>query len=128
MPDLGKRANGMGPQPLGPIKQPPAEMLVAIDRFLDALIAGRKDEALAMTHEEARDRVGQIADAIKPGVYNDKQILGKARVAEHYFVKARLSGSKTGSFTLQFRIGSDSGKWTVREAANLTGVKSAWTK
>ncbi len=128
MPDLGNRSNVMGPQPLGPIKQPPAEMLAAIDRFLDALIAGRKDDAIAMTHDEARDRVSAIADAIAPGAYQDRKVLGKARVAEHYFIKARLLGRNGSAFTLQFRIGPEAGKWTIREAVNLTGIRSAWTK
>lgn len=128
MPDLGNRANVMGPQPLGPIKQPAPEMMAAIDRFLAVLMAGSSDEALAMTDERARDRVAQIAGAIKPGVYKRKHILGRARVAEHYFVKARLSGSKGESLTLQFRIGPEGGRWTVREAADLTDVRSAWTK
>jgi hypothetical protein len=128
MPDLGKRANVMGPQPLGPIKEPAPEMTAAIDRFLTVLMAGNRDEALAMTHERARERVAQIAAAISPGVYNHSRILGRARVVEHYFVKARLSGSKGESLTLQFRIGAEGGRWTIREAADLTKVRSAWTK
>jgi len=129
MPDLGNRANVMGPQPIGPIKQPAPEMMAAIDRFLAMLMSGNPVEALAMTDEPARDRVAHIAGAIKPGVYKRMSILGKARVAEHYFVKARLSGSTGESLTLQFRIGPGSGgRWTVREAANLTDVRSAWTK
>jgi hypothetical protein len=128
MPDLGNRANVMGPQPLGPIKQPPPEMTAAIDRFLTVLMAGNPDDALAMTDKRARDRVAQIAGAIKPDAYNHAQILGMARVAEHYFVKARLSGSKGESLILQFRIGPEGGTWTVREAADLTDVRSAWTK
>jgi hypothetical protein len=128
MPDLGNRANVMGPQPLGPIKQPSPEMMAAIDRFLTALMAGRKDEALAMAGDAVRDRVSEIADAIKVRGFGEKEILGKARVGEHYFVKARLSGPAGNPFTLQFRIGSDGNKWTVREAANLTDLKSAWTK
>jgi hypothetical protein len=128
MPDLGNRANVMGPQPLGPIKQPSPEMIAAIDRFLAVLMAGNRDEALAMTDERARDRVAQIAGVIKAGVYEQTRILGRARVAEHYFVKARLSGSKGESLTLQFRIGPEGGRWTVREAADLTDVRSAWTK
>ena len=128
MPDLGNRANVMGPQPLGPIKQPPPEMMAAMDRFLAVLMAGNRDEALAMTDERARDRVAQIAGAIQAGVYKQTRILGRARVAEHYFVKARLSGSKGESLTLQFRIGPVGGRWTVREAADLTDVRSAWTK
>ena len=91
MPDLGNRANVMGPQPIGPIKQPPPGMMAAIDRFLAVLMAGDHAEALAMTDERARDQVGQIAGAIKPGVYKQMHILGRARVVEHYFVKARLS-------------------------------------
>ena len=128
MPDLGNRANVMGPQPLGPIKQPPPAMMVAIDRFLAVLTGGNRDEALAMTDERARERVAQIAGAIKPGVYKQTHVLGRARVAEHYFVKARLSGSKGESMTLQFRIGPEGDRWTVREAADLTDVRSAWTK
>ena len=81
MPDLGNRANVMGPQPIGPIKQPPPEMMAAIDRFLAILMAGNSDQALAMTDERARDRVAQIAGAIKPGVFKQMQVLGRARVA-----------------------------------------------
>jgi len=128
MPDLGNRANVMGPQPIGPVKQPSPEMMAAIDRFLAVLMAGKPDEALAMTDERARERVAQIAGAIKPGVYKQTHVLGRARVAEHYFVKARLSGSKGESMTLQFRIGPEGGRWTVREAADLTDMRSAWTK
>ena len=128
MPDLGNRAKVMGPQPIGPIKQSPPAMMAAIDRFLAFLMEGNPAEALAMTDEPARDRVAKIAGAIKPGVYKQTHILGKARVVEHYFVKARLSGSTGESVTLQFRIGPEGGRWTVREAADLTNVRSAWTK
>jgi hypothetical protein len=103
-------------------------MLAAIDRFLAVLMAGNAAEALAMTEEQARDRVAQIAGAIKPGVYKQMHILGRARVVEHYFVKSRLSGPKGESLTLQFRIGPEGGRWTVREAADLTNMRSAWTK
>jgi hypothetical protein len=128
MPDLGNRANVMGPQPIGPIKQPEAEMMAAIDRFLAALMAGKKEDALAMTLEQARDRVNQIADSVKPRGYDSSQILGKARVAEHYFVKAKLTGGKSAPYLIQFRMGPDGDKWTVREVADLSNVKSAWTK
>jgi hypothetical protein len=103
-------------------------MVAAIDRFLALLMAGNPDEALAMTDERARERVAQIAGAIKPGVFEQMQVLGRARVVEHYFVKARLSGSKGESMILQFRIGPEGARWTVREAADLTDVRSAWTK
>ena len=128
MPDLGNRANVMGPQPLGPIKQPPPEMMAAIDRFLRALTGGNPDGALAMTHDRAREQVARIVRTMEPGVYQHTRILGRARVAEHYFVKARLSGARGEALTLQFRIGPEGGMWTVREAANLTDLRSAWTK
>ena len=128
MPDLGNRANVMGPQPIGPIKQPAPEMMAAIDRFLEALMAGRSDDALAMTSDDVRGKVSDVATAIKGHGYCEKKILGKARVGEHYFVKARLSGAKDAAFTFQFRIGPDGGKWIVKEAANLSDVRSAWTK
>jgi len=128
MPDLGNRANVMGPQPLGPIRQPAPEMMDAIDRLLTALMGGRQDEVLAMTAEKARDQMTLVAQAVKLGTYDNKQILGKARIVEHYFVKARLTGPKARPFTLQFRIGAENAKWTVREVTNLTGIRSAWTK
>ena len=128
MPDLGNRANVMGPQPLGPIKQPAPEMMEAIDRFLAALMAGRNDDALAMASDDVRGKVSEIAAAIKGRGYAEKRILGKARVGEHYFVKARLSGSKGNPFTLQLRIGPGASRWIVKELANLTDVRSAWTK
>ena len=52
MPDLGNRANVMGPQPIGPIRQPDPDMIATIDKFLGALIAGKKEEALAVTHQK----------------------------------------------------------------------------
>ena len=128
MPDLGNRANVMGPQPLGPIKQPAPEMIAAIDRFLGALMAGRNDEALAVASADVHGKVSEIASAIKGRGYSEKKILGKARVAEHYFVKARLSGPKGNPFMLQFRIGPDESRWIVKEIANLSDVRSAWTK
>ncbi|MGO9455168.1 MAG: hypothetical protein ACLQDV_29595 [Candidatus Binataceae bacterium] len=128
MPDLGNRANVMGPQPLGPIRKPDPVMMDAIDRLLSALMAGRHDEVLAMTAEGARDQMTLLAHAIKPGAYDKKEIVGKARIVEHYFVKARLTGPKAPPFTLQFRIGAQNAKWTVREVTNLTDMRSAWTK
>lgn len=128
MPDLGNRANVMGPQPIGPIRQPDPDMIATIDKFLGALIAGKKEEALAVTHQQAHDRVSSIADAVKPCGYSEIEVLGKARVAEHYFVKARLSGSKHKPFIVQFRIGADGGTWTIREATDLSEARSAWSK
>src|SRR5262245_31011260 len=116
MPDLGNRANVMGPQPLGPVKQADPEMVKAVDRLLAALIAGDKAAVLALSHDSVRERMAQIADAARKGSYDRSEIVGRARVVEHYFVKARLLGPNQNQFLVQFRVGSDRGKWTVREA------------
>jgi hypothetical protein len=118
----------MGPQPLGPVKQPAPEMMQTIDRLLNALIAGDKDTVRSLSDDNARDQMSQIADAVPRGAFSEAEILGKARVVEHYFIKARLLGANDKKFLFQFRIGPDGGKWTVREAVNLTGMRSAWTK
>ena len=128
MPDLGNRANVMGPQPLGPIKQPEPAMLEASDSFLSSLIAGNQAKAADLAEDSVRDKVSRIANEVVPGAYNDYEILGRARIVQHYFVKARLHGSQVRPLTLQFRIGEDSGRWTIREVVNLTDVRSAWTK
>jgi len=129
MPDLGDRGNVNGPQPIGKVIEPPAEMFDAAARFMQALINGDTVAALAMTHEQARDQVAAIADSIKAGAYNKTEFFGKARVVKHYFVKARLIGAGPTPAVVQIRMGvEDDGAWKVREAVNLTGVKSGWTK
>ncbi len=129
MADLGNRANVMGPQPIGVPVEPPAAMLEASARLLDALMRGDKAAALKMCAEQARDQLARIADSFQPGVYNGCEITGRARVVQHYFIKARLTGPDRKPMTVQFRIGpEENGSWTVREAVNLTGVRSGWTK
>jgi hypothetical protein len=129
MADLGVRANVMGPQPIGVRKVDPPEMYDAADRFLEALARGDRDAALAMTHEQAKEQVAKLADSLKSGRYSNSEIFGKARVVKHYFIKGRLIGSGGTPATVQFRIGADdNGVWTVREAINLTGIRSGWTK
>jgi hypothetical protein len=129
MPDLGDRGNVNGPQPIGKVIEPPAAMYDAATRFMRALVEGDKVAALAMTDQQARDQVAAIADSIKAGAYNRTEFFGKARVVKHYFVKARLLGSDGSIGVVQVRMGTDDdGAWKVREAVNLTGVKSGWTK
>ncbi len=129
MGDLGNRANVMGPQPIGVPVEPPAAMLDAAARLLGALMRGDKAAALQMCAEQARDQLAQIADSIAPGAYNGCEIIGRARVVKHYFIKARLTGPEQRPMTVQLRIGPDeNGAWTVRDALNLTLVRSGWTK
>jgi hypothetical protein len=129
MADLGIRANVMGPQPIGPVRKAPEAMVESAERLITALMSGNRDEVAALTHEQARDQLSKLADAIPRGAYDKFKVIGGARVANHFFTKARLTGPTAQPFTFQFRMGEgEDGKWTVREATNLTGVRSGWTK
>jgi hypothetical protein len=128
MPDLGERGHVMGPQPIAQIVQPPAEMFAAADRLLNALIRGDRATIEEMTPAHVRDEMMQIANAIPPNRYDNFELIGRARVAKHYFLKAQLTGAAAEPFKFQFRLGESDGKWTVREALNLTGRRSAWTR
>lgn len=134
MADLGNRANVMGPQPIAQIVDPPQSMIAAADAILGALIAGRRGEIEKASDEQAREAMLRIADSVKPDAYDKVTIIGQARIAKHWYTKARLTGRAAKPFTLQFRLGQvtteskESGKWTIREANNLTEVRSAWTR
>ena len=128
MPDLGERGNVMGPQPIAQVVEPPAAMFAAAEQLLGALMRGDRASVEAMTAGQAREHIDQIANEIQPGKYDKFELIGRGRVAKHYFLKARLSGSGAAPFTIQFRLGEDDGKWTVREALNLTNRRSGWTK
>jgi len=128
VPDLGERGNVTGPKPIARIVEPPAAMLAAARSLLDALMRGDRAGVEAMTAEQAREDMGRIANEIKPGKYDKSELIGRGRISRHYFLKARLTGTDAPRFTIQFRLGEDDGKWTVREALNLTGRRSGWTK
>ena len=128
MPELGEHGNVTGPQPIAQVVEPPGAMFAAAERLLNALIRGDRAGVEAMTAEQAREDMGRIADEIKPGKYDKFALIGRARVSRHYFLKARLTGTDAALFTIQFRLGEDGGAWTVREALNLTGRRSGWTK
>lgn len=128
MPDLGERGNVMGPQPIGKIVEPPAAMLAAAGQLLAAILRNDLAVAQAMTTLEAREEVARITSALKAGAYDKFELVGRGRVAKHYFLKARLTGTYAAPIMIQFRLGEDSGKWTVREVLNLTGRRSGWTK
>ena len=92
MPDLGERGNVMGPQPIAPIVQPPAEMLAAAEHLLNALIRGDHASVEAMTPPHVRDEMMLVAKEIPPNKYDRFELIGRARVAKHYFLKAQLIG------------------------------------
>jgi len=128
MPDLGARGNVMGPQPIAQVVEPPAAMLAAAGELLEALMRRDLAGVEAMTAAQARDEMRSIANEIKPGKYDKFELIGRGRVSRHYFIEARLTGTDAEPFKIQFRLGETDGKWTVREALNLTGRRSAWTK
>lgn len=133
MADLGNRANVMGPQPIAKIVEPPKSMIAAADAILGAIVAGRRAEIEQASDAQAREAMLKIADSVKPGAYDKVAIIGQARIAKHWYTKARLTGRTAKPFTLQFRLGQDGdskddGRWTIRDANNLTEVRSAWTR
>ena len=128
MPDLGERGNVMGPQPIGNIVEPPAAMLAAAGQLLAAMLRNDVAAAEAMTTHDARAEIAGITSALKAGTYDKFELVGRGRVAKHYFLKARLTGNDATPIMIQFRLGEDGGKWTVREVLNLTGRRSGWTK
>ena len=128
MPDLGERGNVMGPQPIGKIVEPPAAMLAAAGQLLAAMLRNDVAAAEAMTTHDARAEIAGITSALKAGTYDKFELVGRGRVAKHYFLKARLTGNDAEPIMIQFRLGEDDGKWTVREVLNLSGRRSGWTK
>ncbi len=128
MADLGFRENVMGPQPIAHRKPVPQDMLDTVQRFLDLLADGNGAELAAMATESARDEAAGLAASVKAGSYNDRRVLATARVSEHYWVKAKMTGPGTKPFVVQLRVGMDGGQWRVWETMNLTDARSAWSK
>lgn len=126
MADLGYRENVMGPQPISKIVPPPPAMIEAVDKLIHALMRGDHREVEAMTEPQALDDIRQIESAIAPGVYDKYEIVGRARVSKHFYSKVRLPGAVPIVF--QVRLGQSGERWTVREAINLTGRRSGWSK
>jgi hypothetical protein len=118
----------MGPQPIGKVVEPPAAMLAAAERLLGALIAGNRAQAEATTNPESREEMARVAAMVAAGAYDSFELIGRGRVAKHYFLKARLTGRDAAPVTIQFRLGEEDGKWQVREILDLTGRRSGWTK
>ena len=128
MPDLGERGNVMGPQPIGKIVEPPAAMMAAAKRLLTAL-----SKEIARTPKRSRiesraKRSLESPMSSRAGRYDNFELIGRARVAKHYFLKARITGRDATPVTLQFRLGEEDGKWQVREIWDLTGRRSGWSK
>ncbi len=128
MPDLGNRANVMGPQPIAQRAPIPAAMSAAAEHVLELIAAGDSAGLQEMAVERARADAGALAQGVRPGVYNDHKIIAQARANQHYYIKARITGPDAAPILIQVRLGAHEGHWMIWEAKNLTGRRSAWTK
>src|SRR6202167_300551 len=105
MPDLGERRHVMGPQPIAEIVEPPADLFVAAETLLNALMRGDHATVEAMTPPHVRDEMMLVAKEIHANRYDKFEIIGRARVSKHYFLKAQLIGADIEPFKFQFRLG-----------------------
>ncbi len=128
MPELGNRANVMGPQPIGARHSLPPDMLALGERILDLLAAGKRTELEALAAPKGSTELRELIDAVAPGVFDRHEIVGHAKVNKHYYVKARLHSRSVEPFTFQMRLGEHEGHWAIWEAVNLTGGRTAWTR
>ena len=123
MPDLGERGNVMGPQPIAAVVEPPAAMFAAAGTSADRDDARRRASAEAMTHGAgARRRSRRSRKRFSRAAYDKFEIIGRARVVEALFFEGAADRRGREPFKFQFRLGETGGKWTVREALNLTAA------
>ncbi len=128
MPDLGNRANVMGPQPIAHRAEIPSEVIAAANKILDLVARGDIPGIEALAIERARSDAAALAKASSGREMRDKNIAAVARTNKHYWIKARLgdaSGAKPIVF--QIRLGESDGRWMIWEAMNLTD-SSPWTR
>ncbi len=128
MPDIGERANVMGPRPIASPSAVPPAMLAAAARVLELLAAADANALAALATPAGAGEVVALARAIRPGRYQRHEIIATARVNYHHYVKARLFGDRVEPFTVQFRLGEQDGRWKVWEAMDLSGGRTAWTR
>jgi hypothetical protein len=128
MPDMGYRDNVMGPQPIGKRKPIPESLMQTVAQILDLLADGKSSELIAMSVDTAKEETVKLASAVKPGVYNNKSVIGTARTNEHYWIKAKLTGPDAKPFTFQLRLGPSRDRWVIWQATNLSDSRSAWTR
>jgi hypothetical protein len=128
MPDLGERANVMGPQPIMRRKAVPPAMLAEAGHVLDLLAAGKHAELAALAMPQAASDVAEIGAAVPAGSFDHHEIIATARVKDHHFVKARLRGPRADPFTVMFRLGEHDGRWMIWDATNLTGRRGALSR
>jgi hypothetical protein len=128
MPDLGERANVMGPQPILRRKAVPPAMLEAANHVLELLASCKSAELAALAMPQTTPDVAELSAALRPEAYDHHEIIATARVKDHHFVKARLLGPRTDPFTLIFRLGEHDGRWMIWDVINLTGRRGALSR
>jgi len=128
MPDLGERANVMGPQPIMRRTPVPSATITAAERVLELLATCKPVELAELAMSQSKLDVAEIAAAVHPGTYDHHEILATARVKDHHFVKARLCGPRADPFTVMFRLGEHDGRWMIWDAINLTGRRGALSR
>ena len=128
MPDLGERANVMGPQPILERKAVPPAMLEAANHVLELLTAGQSVELAALAMPQAAADVADVSAAVRIGAYNHHEIIATARVKDHHFVKVRLHGPRIAPFNVMFRLGEHDGRWMIWDVINLTGRRGALSR
>ena len=129
MPELGNRANVMGPQPIADRRAMPPAMIEAGVALFDLLAKGRLDEVDALAVPEALTEVRRVTDALRSrsGV-NEPRIISYARSNDHYYVKGKLLAPGAEPFIAQFRIGPIDDRWMIWEAYNLSGGRTGWSR
>ncbi len=125
MPDLGKRENVMGPQPIAKRVVPPAEVEATAKRITELLSAGKVSE---LTVESMRTEMEALATSAPADRYRGCAIIAMARVNLHYYLKIRMLSADGEPFLFQVRIGETKGRWMVFDIMNLSGLRSAWTR
>jgi hypothetical protein len=128
MPDLGKRENVMGPQPIAKRVVPPAEVEATAKRITELLSAGKVSELTELTVESMRTEMEALAKSAPAGRYSGCAIVAMARVNLHYYLKIRMMSADGEPFLFQVRIGETKGRWMVFDIMNLSGLRSAWTR
>ncbi len=128
MPELGNRANVMGPQPIAHRKPTPPAVKEAAEHVLKLLAEGARAELEALAMPAALSAVAALGAAAHAGAYDKRETIAIARINQHYYLKASLTGTNVQPLIVQIRLGERDGRWMIWEANNLTGCRSGWSR
>jgi hypothetical protein len=128
MPELGNRAKVMGPQPIAQRKPTPPAVTQAAEHVLKLFADGACAELEALAMPAAVSAVAALGAAAHAGAYDKREAIAMARINQHYYLKARLTGPNVQPLIAQMRLGEHDGRWMIWEANNLTGCRSGWSR